>query len=429
MKIEDVLGLARTLIPKDLYKKAQPAYHYAMALAGAVFYRFPSRKLTVIAVTGTKGKTTVTELIHNCLRAAGHKVALSNTIHFIVDGVEERNLYKMSMPGRMFMQRFLRRAVTAGCEYAVIEATSEGSKFFRHRFIAMDALVFTNLTPEHVESHGSFENYKNAKLDIAKQLARGGKKNTVLVVNGDDSHSVDFLKEQASDKRRYFLSDAEPYEVSAKNIEFVWRGTKAFTSLTGLFNLSNVVAALSVCEAFGIDEAGALRGIAETREVKGRVERIDRGQPFDVIVDYAHTVESLEALYGAFAGKRIVALLGNTGGGRDTWKRPAMAKVAAAHAAKVILANEDPYDEDPMKIVREMADAIPEAKPEIILDRRAAIAAAIRYAAQAFKVDGKPTAVLISGKGTDPYIMEAAGARTPWSDAQVAAEELERLYR
>jgi UDP-N-acetylmuramoyl-L-alanyl-D-glutamate--2,6-diaminopimelate ligase len=427
--IDTILGIIRKFVPKDLYRKAQPAYHYLMALAGAVVYRFPSRKVTVIAVTGTKGKTTVSELIHNCLRAAGHTVALSNTIHFIIDGKEERNLYKMSMPGRMFMQRFLRRAVNAGCEYVVIEATSEGSKFFRHRFMALDALVFTNLSPEHIESHGSFENYRAAKVDIAKQLARGGKKRTVLIVNGEDEASPYFLAEQATEKNRFFLSDAEPFRATPKGIEFTWHGVDAFSPLTGDFNLRNVVAALTACHAFGIDEAAALRGIKETQEVKGRVERVDRGQPFEVIVDYAHTVESLEALYGAFAGKRIVALLGNTGGGRDVWKRPAMAQTAAKHATKVILANEDPYEEDPMKIVTEMANAIPEAKPEIILDRRAAIAAAIRHAQQAFSVDGKPTAVLITGKGTDPYLMEANGKRTPWSDSQVAAEELDKLYR
>lgn len=427
--MEHILRFIQKLIPKKLYRFAQPWYHFLLTLSGALIYRFPSCKLTVIAVTGTKGKTTTSELIHNILRAAGHKVALSNTIHFVIDGNERRNQYKMSMPGRFFMQKFLRDAVDAGCTHAVIEATSEGARFFRHRFIALDALVFTNLSPEHIESHGSFEAYRDAKLDIANQLRRGKKKKTVLLVNGDDKAAQLFLAKYATDKYRYFLSDAEPYQLGARETEFTWRGTTEKTSLTGAFNLQNILAALTVCEAFGVPEEKMLQAVSQTKEVKGRVERVEVGQPFEVVVDYAHTVESLKAIYSSFADRYIIGILGNTGGGRDAWKRPEMAKVAAQHCGVVILANEDPYDEDPVAIVNQMAQAIPEAKPQIILDRRKAIAEAIRIAQKHFKDSGEPTAVLITGKGTDPYIMGPKGTKEPWSDAVVAREELEKLYK
>jgi UDP-N-acetylmuramoyl-L-alanyl-D-glutamate--2,6-diaminopimelate ligase len=427
--MDTILSFVRRFIPRKAYSFAQPAYHFLMSLAGAIVYGFPSRKLTVIAVTGTKGKTTVTELIHNIFRTAGKKVALSNTIHFIINGKEQRNLYKMSMPGRFFMQRFLRQAVKAGCTHAVIEATSEGARFFRHRFMALDAVVFTNLSPEHIESHGSYEAYQEAKLDIARQLKRGCQNRTVLVVNADDKAAPLFLAEHASEKYRFFLGDAEPYQLGSRGIDFTWKGTKASTPLTGAFNLQNILAALTVCEAFGVSEQHMLQAVRDTKEVKGRVERVDAGQPFEVVVDYAHTSGSLEALYESFAGRYIIGVLGNTGGGRDTWKRPEMAKVAAKYCNRIILTNEDPYDDDPMTIVNQMAKAIPEADCQIIIDRRQAIATAIRMAQQEFKETGTPTAVLITGKGTDPYIMGPNGTKESWSDTVVAREELEKLYK
>ena len=159
------------------------------------------------------------------------------------------------------------------------------------------------------------------------------------------------------------------------------------------------------------------------KPILGRVERIEAGQSFTAIVDYAHTPDSLRALYAAFPEKRKICVLGNTGGGRDGWKRPLMGKIADEICAEVILTNEDPYDEDPKKIIDEMT---PEMKrpPRIIMDRREAIRAALRLA-QGGKRDD--TVVLISGKGTDPYIMEARGKKTPWSDAHVVREELGAL--
>lgn len=427
--IEKTLATIKKIIPTSLFRKAQPAYHFLMALAGALWYRFPSRRLTVIAVTGTKGKTTTTELIYNMLTNAGYKTSLQNTIHFIHDKKETRNLYKMSMPGRFFMQRFFHDAIKAGCTHAVIEATSEGSKFFRHRFIAMDSLVFTNLSPEHIEAHGSFENYREAKVDIARQLKRGKKKRTVLVVNGEDEASQYFLEQEATEKYRFYLHDADPFTLGSKTTTFTWRENTCTTSLIGEFNLKNIIAACTVCEAFGADEQKMLEGVANTKEVRGRVQKIDVGQPFEVVVDYAHTVDSLEALYKAFPRKKIIALLGNTGGGRDTWKRPEMAKIAAKHASSVYLTNEDPYDEDPMQIIKQMARAIEDSKPHCILDRREAIASAIKEAHAMTKESAEPVCILISGKGTDPYIMEANGKKTPWSDADVAREELEKVFK
>ena len=158
--VERLLRFIKKFIPKPLFTFGQPFYHRLLALAAAIVYRFPSRHLTVVAVTGTKGKSSVVEIVNALLEEAGFKTAVLGTVRFKIGDESTPNKYKMTMPGRFFVQSFLRRAVDAGCTHAVIEMTSEGAKQFRHKFIELDALIFTNLTPEHIESHGSFENYK-----------------------------------------------------------------------------------------------------------------------------------------------------------------------------------------------------------------------------------------------------------------------------
>ena len=165
-----------------------------------------------------------------------------------------------------------------------------------------------------------------------------------------------------------------------------------------------------------------MKALEKFSYIPGRVERIKEGQYFDVVIDYAHTPESLQALYNAFRDKRKICVLGNTGGGRDVWKRDKMAKIAENECDEIILTNEDPYDDDPQKIISDMAAAIPDAKPIIIMDRRVAINKAISLAKSG-------DAVLITGKGTDPYIMGAGGTKIPWSDAGVAKEELRKILK
>ena len=176
---------------------------------------------------------------------------------------------------------------------------------------------------------------------------------------------------------------------------------------------------MKAAEALGVPLAMCAKALAALPRISGRVERIEAGQDFLAIVDYAHTPDSLKALYSAFPNRRKICVLGNTGGGRDVWKRPAMGRIADEACAHVILTNEDPYDEDPRAIVDAMAAGMKRA-PEIIMDRRSAIRAALRAARTG-------DAVLVSGKGTDPFIMGARGTNEPWSDARVGREELSAL--
>ncbi|MEK7120458.1 MAG: Mur ligase family protein, partial [Patescibacteria group bacterium] len=179
----EILRVIKKILPEKLFKFFQPTYHYLLSFAGALFYGFPSRKIKVITVTGTKGKSTSVEMINTIFEEAGYQTAVASTIRFKIKSKSQRNLYKMTMPGRFVMQKFLRDALKVKCDFAIIEMTSEGVKQFRHKFIYLDALLFTNISPEHIESHGSFEKYLKAKLKIAEALNNSPKKDKWLVVN------------------------------------------------------------------------------------------------------------------------------------------------------------------------------------------------------------------------------------------------------
>ncbi len=384
-------------------EKLYKTYHYLWAMGSTIFYRFPSRKIKVIAVTGTKGKSSTTEILNSILEKAGYKTAVSNTIRFKIGDESRDNLYKMSMPGRFFIQRFLWKAVNAKCDFVIMEMTSQGSAQYRHKFIDLDALIFTNLSPEHIESHGSYENYIEAKVDIARQLSISKKKPRIIVVNRDDAESKRFLAIPVDVQQTFGMGDTVPE-----------------TSLLGEFNKYNVLGAVTLARTLGIDDNIINRAVLNLKEIRGRVQFVKCGQDFDVVVDYAHTTDSLEKLYKVFKKSKKICVLGGTGGGRDTWKRKEMGKIADTYCDEIILSDEDPYDENPDKIVADVREGIVNKTPKIIMDRREAIREAMSKAQ-------KGDVVLITGKGTDPYIMGPRGTKTPWDDARIAREELEKI--
>lgn len=411
----------KKLLKKIIPKKLLGLYHYSLAMLGAYIYSFPSKELVVIGVTGTKGKSSTSDIVHAILSAAGYKTALASTIRFAVGEVSEPNLFKMTMPGRFVLQQFLRRAVSQGATHAVIEMTSEGAKQFRHKGIEMDALVFTNLSPEHIESHGSMEAYAQAKLSLAHHLEASLKRPRYMVANADDQWGREFLKTQVEQVLPFSLSMAEPYSVDDQSMRFMWKKGQLFSvPLPGLFNLKNVLAAMTLCEAMGVEVAVMQKALEHMHPILGRAERVQNGQPYTVIVDYAHTPDSLRALFETFKQSRIIAVIGSTGGGRDQWKRSEMGKIADEYCDIVFLTNEDPYDENPQNIIDDLAKGFSKKKPHILLDRRAAIREALREAKEG-------DAVLITGKGTDPFIMGPNGTKEEWSDKRVASEELRKL--
>lgn len=393
-------------------------YHYTLSLIAALRSGFPARNMVVIGIGGTKGKSTVSEMVYAILREDNITPALIGTIRFAIGDSSEPNKLKMTMPGRGFIQYFLARARQKGATHAVVELTTEGARQHRHTFLYPNIVVMTNVQKEHIESHGSFEKYVARKWDIVRELEQSPKPHRTIIANTDDKWNAKFVEANVDHAVPYSVSDAQNIVSTDTSVSFSYRGKRVTLPMPGTFSAANAVAALKVAEALGIDLDTAIRALGNLHTVRGRVERIQEGQNFIAVVDYAHTPDSLEALYGAFPQRKI-CVLGNTGGGRDQWKRPEMGAIADRMCAEVILTNEDPYDEDPEKILTAMKAGMTR-EPLVVLDRRDAIRTALGRA-------HKGDAVLITGKGTDPYIMGPRGTKTPWDDATVVREELHTL--
>ncbi|MCX6721989.1 MAG: UDP-N-acetylmuramoyl-L-alanyl-D-glutamate--2,6-diaminopimelate ligase [Candidatus Staskawiczbacteria bacterium] len=388
-------------------------YHYMLALIGAVIFGFPgkNKNIKIIGVTGTSGKSTTVDFITRILEESGAKIASASSIRFKVGENEWENKYKMTMPGRFVIQKFLRQAVNAGCKFAVLEVTSEGIRQFRHKFINFDTAVFTNLSPEHIESHGGFENYRKEKLKLFKATKN------IHVVNIDDENSKYFLNIPANQKIKFDMKGAENTGIKL-NIE-------------GRFNLMNAMAAISVARAYGINDAISKKALEKAKGISGRMEVItappQRGparggkSPVKVIVDYAHTPEQLEAVYKTFKEENLICVLGSCGGGRDKWKRPVLGEVAKKYCKEVIITNEDPYDENPMEIINQVAETVG-FNAKKVLDRKEAIEKAVMVA--------KPgEVVIITGKGSEPWMCLENGKKIPWDDRKIARDFLNKINR
>lgn len=395
-----------------------PWYHGGIAHLAAVYYGHPSRHMKVIGVTGTKGKSTVVLMIAHILEAAGHRVASIGSLGTRIGSQSWPNTLKMTMPGRFYLQRFLARAREARCEYVVMEVTSEGLAQNRHYGVSFDAAVFTNLHPEHIESHGSFDRYREAKEKLFA-VTPG-----THIVNADDAASEFFARHPA--QRTIFFGigrgdiRASHVVADAYSASFQVFDTQCTLPLGGRFMVMNALAAIATAAMYDIDVPTSCAALKALTMVPGRMQYVQR-QPFAVVVDYAHTPDSLRAVYETLkpqGGGRLIVVLGAAGGGRDTWKRPQFGAIAGEHAHEIILTNEDPYDEDPDAIVRAVHAGIPAgASVRVIMDRGQAIRAAIRLAQPG-------DVVVITGKGSETSIAGPRGLRIPWSDAETAQQAL-----
>lgn len=386
-------SLLRKIIPTFLISW----YHLLLAFLGAALYGFPSRKLIVIGVTGTNGKSTTVDMISRIFREAGLKTASLSSIRFQILDKEWRNTMKMTMPGRFVIQRFLRQAKNTGCTHFILEVTSEGILQHRQRFMNFHTAVFTNLSPEHIERHGSFEKYQEAKGKLFQAAQK------VHVINKDDEHAEYFLRFPAEKIIMYSLADARDLDLRLK--------------LLGEFNVSNALAALATAKDLGIAFDISKRALESIESVPGRMELVVK-EPFQVVVDYAFTPAALEKVYQTLKPKagKMICVLGAAGGGRDKWKRPVLGKIAATYCDTVILTNEDPYEEDPEKIIHEVHGGT-QGRGEIIVDRREAIRMALSQARPG-------DVVIITGKGSEDSIAVQGGKRIPWDDREVVREEV-----
>ncbi len=399
--------------------------------------------MTIVGITGTKGKSTTANMMWELLTDAGHVVGLTGTINIrIGKAVDQLVTSKMTMVGRFQLQKLLRQMVIAGCDIAIVETTSEGIKQWRHLGIEYDVCAFTNLMPEHLDSHGGFEQYKDAKLELFRHLSRlpvkriGGKEVVrASVVNMDSEHGADFL--DVGDYKKVTVGSAGGEDVSYSDVkeaidgtDFVVNGTSVRLPVLGAWNASNAALGFGVGHVLGMTEQEMTDSIVDMDSVPGRMEFVDEGQDFAVIVDYAYEPNSLRLLY-EFTRKligpenKIITLVSSTGGGRDVWRRPENGKTAAELCDFVIATDEDPYDDDPQQIIDEVFAGVLEGgkvKDENcwnILSRTEAIEKAVSLA--------KPGDVVITtAKGAEQKMVTAEG-KIDWDDREVVREAIRGL--
>lgn len=448
--MDKILVLIKKIIPKSLFKMISPGYHKTLSYMARFFYGNPSNKIIIIGVTGTNGKSTTVHLAAKILEARGDRTGEASTVFFKVGGKVWLNDKKMTMLGRFALQKLLKDMVDDGCKYAVIETSSEGIRQFRHLGINYDVAVFTNLTPEHIESHGGFENYKKAKLELFRHLAKskskkinGRKIEKIIIANLDDPHSGDFLNFDVDKKIGFtFFGDgndikadevikAENKEVSGEGSSFDIKGNKIDLKLPGEFNIYNALAGIAVGQGLGFGISEIKKELEKIDGMEGRMELIKGGQKFTIVVDYAPEPESLRHSYKAVlnlkkAGGKIIHVLGSCGGGRDVARRPILGELAGKKADYVIVTNEDPYDDDPMEIINDVAYGAIKNGKEMdknlfkILDRRKAIRKALTLARD-------NDLILITGKGSEQAMCVARGEKIPWDDRRVVREELSKI--
>ena len=399
--------------------------HLSEAVLASWYFGRPARKLVAIGVTGTNGKTTTAKLIARILEEDGKRVALASTINFRIAGKETVNTSKFTTLGGWELQRFLKEAVDAKCTHVVLETSSHALDQRRVSGILYEIAVITNVTREHLDYHKTMGEYRRAKrrlFDMAKRA----------VVNLD-MWEPDFFLEGMSEKRTYSRTDASA-DFFAGDVETTLHGSKFSVAgvpfslrLPGVFNVENALAAIATASSIGVPLEVAARGIANVSIVPGRVDPVKNHLGANIFIDYAVTPDSLEKLYELVStmkkeGTKIVAVFGACGE-RDRGKRPIMGEIVSSHADVIILTNEDPYHEDPERILDEIEVGIKGKEKGVsyfrVFDRREAIRKALTLLAQ-------DDILLVTGKGAEET-MAIGSDRIPWNDRTVIEEELGKM--
>ncbi|QQS22940.1 UDP-N-acetylmuramoyl-L-alanyl-D-glutamate--2,6-diaminopimelate ligase [bacterium] len=433
--LKNVKNFIRPLIPKSLFKALQPVYHGLAATTAGWYYGNPSSELKVIGVTGTAGKSTTVMMLAHILNKTGHKTGYITTVGNFDGSTPIVNKQGLSMPAGSLIQKNLRDYLDKGCKFAVIEATSEGLAQNRHHGINFTGALFTNLSPAHIDSHGSFEKYRAAKGKLFASVNKSG----VIGANTDDPNYQYFLNFSSSKKfgtstREDKIAQtsvpvlrAENIIVSETGLGFEVEMNKFHLNLKGSFNISNALLAIGMAQFFGVSLAESSRALESFGTVPGRMETIPNNKQFTVIVDYAPEPKPLEESLRAaqlIEHNKLIHVFGATGGHRDVDKRFEFGKISAQFADTIIITNDDVYDSDPHEIAQNIQEGIKEAGPNkkvqkvmVELDRKAAIEKAVAVA--------KPgDLILITGKGSEQFLVLPGDKRISWDDRQIVKELL-----
>lgn len=420
----------KKLLPATARQPILNKYHLATAVAANIRYGFPTKDIQVVMVTGTNGKTTTATLIAKMLEQAGHKVGLNSTTSYSYGDVVVKKEGSRTLADVFELQRMFAEMKKAGCDYIVLEATSMGLVQNRLWGVPCDVAVMTNLTQDHLDYHGTMERYAAAKAKLFQMRPR------LIVLNHDDEWYEYYNKFMARERKVSYgtSQDATVQIKDAKlskdgsDIALVFDGAhelKLHTNLPGKFNVYNTTAAAAVGWYLQLEPDQVVKGINALDAVDGRLQRIDAGQPFEVIVDYAHTPDALENVLSTLkllTKSKLISVFGATGD-RDRGKRPIMGKIAAEQADRIFLTDEETYSEDAAKIREAIMVGIKEgkggSKTTEIADRREAIR-------KAFASAGKGDIVAITGMGHETA-RNMGGVKEQWSDVDVAREVLAEL--
>jgi UDP-N-acetylmuramoyl-L-alanyl-D-glutamate--2,6-diaminopimelate ligase len=394
----------------------------SMAVAADTFHDRPTRTLAVAGITGTNGKSTTAAVVRTILECAGRQTGLVGTIEWVVGG--ERRSAPFTTPEAIDLHRLFREMIEAGDSAVVLEASSHGSHYRRLDRVRFDALAFTNLTRDHLDLHGSMEEYFEAK----RRLFTGLEPPPAAVNVGDpwgrrlanELASVARAPVETFGLRREAEIRADDLELGESGSLFTAAGIRLSTPLRGIFNVENVLAAVAVALLLDVDDDAIAAGVAATPHLPGRFESVEEGQPFTVLVDYAHTPDALEraleAARGLTAGRVIVVF--GAGGDRDREKRPLMGRVARANADVLVVTSDNPRSEDPLEIISEILEGSG-TDVEVDPDRSSAIRRALSLAAEG-------DVVLVAGKGHEQG-QDVDGVIAPFDDREEARAALREV--
>ncbi len=396
----------------------------ALAKVSTNFFNNPTGKLTLIGITGTKGKTTTAFYIKSILENAGFKTGLIGTIaNYIGDQVIDT---KLTTPLSNTLNKLFAKMIMSGCSHCVMEVSSHSLDFNRVDYLAFDAAVFCNITSDHMDYHKTFENYFNAKKKLFDMLPKGG----LAITNSDDKNGLEIVKSTKAKISTYGKNDAD---YTIENINYSFLGTnftivhkdvkyELHTNLVGHFNAYNAASAFALFSEMGMNKELIIDGIKKTPQVPGRFEVV-RGKTKTAIIDYSHTADSLQQALDAVtkisdSEHSIITVFG-CGGDRDRTKRPIMGKIATESSDYVYVTSDNPRTEDPYEIIEEIKSGIKKNNFELCVNREEAIKRAIENSPQG-------AIILIAGKGHETY-NEVNGIRTHFSDKEKAEEYLKGL--
>jgi UDP-N-acetylmuramoyl-L-alanyl-D-glutamate--2,6-diaminopimelate ligase len=397
-----------------------PDVRAAMAPAAAKLAGDPTAQLKVIGITGTNGKTTSAYIVRALLEAAGLRTGQLGTVTSVIAGAESPTI--RTTPEAIDLQRTFREMLDAGDRSCALEATSHGSVLKRLLGVRFRALVFTNLSQDHLDFHGTIESYFAAKRRLFTEPDVDGNRPRAAINVGDDHgrRLADELRALGEDPAEFSLDEADALDIGPAGSSFTFADLELRTALRGRFNVENVLGAVAAARLLGIGDDAIVAGVEHLTGVPGRFEAVDEGQRFVVLVDYSHTPDALESLLTearALATSRLICVFG-CGGDRDRGKRPLMGEIASRLSDQAIVTSDNPRSEDPQAIIDEILEGVT-TSVEIEPDRARAIAHAVEQA-------GEGDVVVIAGKGHEQG-QEFADRTIPFDDRDVARDALRRL--